>query len=293
MPATHIESFRVRSYECNAFGYFTLVNCLRWMQEAAFAASAAVGFDFARYDQFGHLWLIRETRVEYLAPLQFNNEVEIKTWVVDFQRFRSLRAYEVRHSQSGALAASGQTDWIYLNSATLRPVTIPLEMRQAFFPEGAPGESDRRGRYPAAPAAPAGVFRLRRQVGWSAIDRMWHVNNARYLEYLDDAEKQACARYGWPIERLRAAGVDLQTREFRIEYRQPAGLGDELEIATWFSDVQNETGLRHYEIRRASDGTLLVQARARWGFMNVQTAQPVPIPGDFLQALHDNRSASG
>ena len=45
MPAEHRELFHVRYYECDPFGHMNNANHLRWMQEAAFAASAAVGYD--------------------------------------------------------------------------------------------------------------------------------------------------------------------------------------------------------------------------------------------------------
>ena len=39
-------------------------NYLRTMQEAAFDASAAVGYTMAWYDASGYRWLIRETDIE-------------------------------------------------------------------------------------------------------------------------------------------------------------------------------------------------------------------------------------
>ena len=94
MPAVHHQPFQVRFYECDAYGQMQPINYLRRMQEAAFGASAAVGYDFARYDQLGYLWLVRETEIEYLSPLAYGDQVEIKTWVHDFRRFRSRRMYE-------------------------------------------------------------------------------------------------------------------------------------------------------------------------------------------------------
>src|SRR5512136_1822332 len=135
MPAIHHETFRVRYYECDAYGHLNNINYLRWMQEAAFGASAAVGYDLARYEEIGHSWLIRETDVEYLAPLKYGDEVEIKTWVMDWRRFHSRRAYEFTNTRTGQLAARAVTDWVYVNSKTLRPAATPEEMLLAFLPE--------------------------------------------------------------------------------------------------------------------------------------------------------------
>lgn len=53
------------------------------MQEAAFDASAAAGYDMQRYKSLGHLWLARQTEIEYLRPVVYNQEVEVKTWISD------------------------------------------------------------------------------------------------------------------------------------------------------------------------------------------------------------------
>ncbi len=150
MPATHYEVFKVRNYECDAYGHLRGATYLRWMQESAFAASAAVGYDFSRYHNIGQIWLIHETAVEYLAPLHYGDEVEVKTWVMDIRRFRSRRAYEIRHRATGEVAARASTDWVYLDAETLRPQMIPEAIQLAFFPEGVPPETSPRERHPVA-----------------------------------------------------------------------------------------------------------------------------------------------
>lgn len=90
MPLTHIEKFKVRYTECDQYGHVNNVNYLRYMQEAAFDASAAAGYAFKRYDELGQYWLVRETEIEYLKPLTYGDEFELKTWVVDFRRVRPI-----------------------------------------------------------------------------------------------------------------------------------------------------------------------------------------------------------
>ena len=54
MPLTHTRTFRVRHYECDAYGHLNNANYLRYMQETAFDASAAAGYDLERYNKLGH-----------------------------------------------------------------------------------------------------------------------------------------------------------------------------------------------------------------------------------------------
>jgi YbgC/YbaW family acyl-CoA thioester hydrolase len=101
MPLIHKRMFRVRHYECDAYGHVNHANYLRYMQETALDASAAVGYDEARYLAMGTLWLIRETDIEYLCALRYGDSVEVVTWVGDFRRVRSRRFYELRHTDTG------------------------------------------------------------------------------------------------------------------------------------------------------------------------------------------------
>src|SRR5512147_1493175 len=96
MPLIHTRTFRIRYYECDAYGHLNSANYLRYMQETAFDASAAAGYDNARYEEIQRTWLIRESRVEYLTPLQYNDVVNVTTWIGDFKRASSRRMYEFR-----------------------------------------------------------------------------------------------------------------------------------------------------------------------------------------------------
>ena len=119
MPVVHKRTFRVRNYECDAYGHVNNANYVRYMQEAALDASAAVGYDEARYNELGHIWVIRETNIEYLRPLRFGDSVEVTTWVGDFRRVRSRRFYELRNAETGDMVAQGSTDWVYIDRASL------------------------------------------------------------------------------------------------------------------------------------------------------------------------------
>ncbi|MCB8946307.1 MAG: YbgC/FadM family acyl-CoA thioesterase [Ardenticatenaceae bacterium] len=282
MPLIHERTFRVRHYECDAYGHVNHAHYLRYMQETAFDASAAVGYDMARYEAMGRQWLIRETDMTYLRPLTYNDSVTVKTWVMDFRRVRSRRAYELYQATTGELVAQAHTDWVYLDRATLRPVTVPDEMITAFVPEGVPEQAPRRDPFPEPPPAPAGIFRLRQRVKWRDLDPAQHVNNAMYLAYVEDCGVSVAAAHGWPMTRMMAEGFGIVARRYRLEYKQPALLDDELEIATFISDVKRSTAVRHYTITRTSDNSLLARAHVLWVWIDLQNGRPIRIPPHFI-----------
>ena len=290
MPRIHEQTFPVRYDDCDPYGHVNHVAYLRLMQEAAFAASAAAGYDFARYQQINRTWLIRETDIEYLQPLRYGDSVTVKTWVVDFRRVRSRRAYELYRTGTSELVARAYTEWVFLDAQTLRPATIPPEMMTAFFPEGAPPAATRRERLPEAPPPPPDVYQQRRRVEWRDLDMVGHVNNANYLAYLEDCAIQVAAACGWPLSRMVATGFAIIARHYQIEYYQAAVLDDELIVSTWFALRGPATATRYYTITRASDGALLVRAQALWVWADTQSGRPKRIPADFLADFASNRA---
>jgi acyl-CoA thioester hydrolase len=295
MPLTHEQIFRVRYYECDMYGHVNHANYLRYMQEAAFGASAAAGYDLAAYQVMGRHWLLRESDIEYLAPLRHGDSLRVRTWVSDFRRVRSRRSYELwRLPPAGGpeeLAARATTDWVFLESSTGKPATVPPEMVAAFGPAGTEPVGPPRAPFPDV-APPAGAYAARRQVAWRDVDPAQHVNNANYLAYAEDCAVETAAAYGWPVKRMvEEGGFAIIARRYRIEYRQPALLGDELIVSTWVSDVKRATAVRHYLIERAADKALLARAYALWVWADVRTGRPLRIPPDFLADFAANIAA--
>lgn len=291
MPLTFTRHFRVRYYECDPFGHVNNTNYLRYLEEAAFDASAAAGYDNARYHQMQRMWLVRETHVEYLRPLKYNDEFTVKTWIADFRRVQSRRMYEITKAATGELAARAHTDWVFVDTGTGALATIPPGLIAEFFPEGAPTQALPRPRFPEPPPPPPGAFHMRQRVEWPDIDSAWHVNNAAYLRFVENASMGVVAAHGWPVQRMFAENGAVLLRSHHIQYLQPAVLDDELEITTWFSDVRRATAMRHYIITRIRDGAVLNRVHSLGVWVNLATGLPERFPAKFLADFRPNMAA--
>jgi acyl-CoA thioester hydrolase len=105
---------------------------------------------------------------------------------------------------------------------------------------------------------------------------------------MEDCSVQVAQAYEWPMHRMMEAGFGIVARRYRIEYRQPAVLDDELEIATWVSDAKRATAVRHYTIRRVVDGELLARAYVLWVWVDLATGRPIRIPAEFIADFAPN-----
>jgi acyl-CoA thioester hydrolase len=282
MPFTQQSVFPVRFYECDAYGHLNNAVYLRYMQEAAFNASAALGYTQERYAQMGRAWFARLTEIEYLLPVHYGDGVVVTTWVEDMHRVRSWRSYELRHQDSGELVARGGTDWVYVDTASNKPASIPAEVAAAYHPQASSAELAKRRRFAEPPPPGKSAYTNYRRVEWQDLDPAQHVNNAMYLAYLVETAWRFGEVVNWAWERISKDGFGVVARSHQIEYRQPAVYGDELEISTWLSGVRRSTIHRHYMIRRPADGALVARANSLYVCIDLATGGARRIPADFL-----------
>jgi len=288
MPHIYTRNFRVRYYECDAHGHLNNANYLRYMQETAFDASAAVGYDHARYDEIGHHWLIRETQIEFNNPARYNECIQVKTWIADFRRVSSRRVYEFTNSETGLAVAKAYTDWVYLDTESGLPTSIPASMVDAFYPEGIPENFPGRNRFASQPQPPKKMYSIQKQVGWLEIDQLLHVNNAIYLDYVTECGMEVIKAFGWAWERMIDAGFVIFLRQLHIQYVQQAHLGDEIVVDTWAGNIRRSTATRYYRIRRKDNDEILAKINTDGVWVDLSTYHPIRIPADFLADFSEN-----
>jgi acyl-CoA thioester hydrolase len=288
MPAVHTEVFKVRHYECDAYGHVNNAVYLRYMQEAGIGAAAALGQGRDRLNAIQRTWLPRFTEIEYLYPLTAGEIIGVKTWVSGFRRVISRRMYEFKSQSDERVVARGYTDWVFLDRNSLRPVTIPMEVKTAFIPEILDRSMSPRYQFPEPPPPPNGVFRVLRRAEWQDIDMMQHLNNAAYLDYAMDAGVQLTSAYGWPMSYWMEEGIAFVARKNSIEYLKPAYLDDELEIATWLFNIRPATVTRHFDIRKVRGDVLLARVQTLWVMLNLSSGRPMRIPQSMMEILAPN-----
>lgn len=137
----HVYEIEVTAVSIDIQGHVNNVEYVRWMQDAATAHSDAVGCTAATR-QHGSAWVARSHRIEYLRPAFEGDCLEVRTWVSDIhRRVASLRSYEFVRRGDGVLVARGETEWVYVDSATGRPRSIPEHIRALFPREPPAGEA--------------------------------------------------------------------------------------------------------------------------------------------------------
>lgn len=118
--------------EIDGQGHVNNLEYLKWMQNAAVAHSAAVGWTSARYRESGAGWVARRHEINYLLPAFAGDELIVRTWVAGLRKATSLRKYRVVRVADDAVLSIAETDWAYIGLEHHVPRRIPDEMRDAF-----------------------------------------------------------------------------------------------------------------------------------------------------------------
>ena len=110
-------------------GHVNNVAYVQWMQEAAIRHGESI-IEYKPAENT--TWYAREQRIEYLFPAFLGDEIEVRTWLSDLKRVRVHRKYEFVRKADGKVIVKGETDWVYVDSKTGRPLALPAIVSELF-----------------------------------------------------------------------------------------------------------------------------------------------------------------
>jgi acyl-CoA thioester hydrolase len=102
------------------------------MQEIAIQHSAAQGWPVERYLEGGAVWVVRSHFITYLRPAFEGEAVTLQTWVAEVKQRSSLRKYLVVRTNDQSVLVEAETNWVYIDQQSGRPLRIPDDLRAAF-----------------------------------------------------------------------------------------------------------------------------------------------------------------
>ena len=111
-------------------GHVNNVIYVQWMQDIAVEHYSFIGGIEAQGSDA--TWVVREHKIEYLLPAFEGEEIEVCTWIESIRRVRSLRKYEFVRKSDGKVLVKGETDWVFVDVKSGRPIAIPDEVSKVF-----------------------------------------------------------------------------------------------------------------------------------------------------------------
>ncbi len=107
-------------------------------------------------------------------------------------------------------------------------------------------------------------------------DLLGHVNNARYLEFLEEGRWAFWeARGGFPVFEER--GWVFMVVNINISYREAATAPQVVEVSTTLAGIGNRSGKLRQEVRLKAGGTLVADADVVFVMVDSATGKALPM----------------
>ena len=130
---------------------------------------------------------------------------------------------------------------------------------------------------------PAEIYSHHRTVEEDDLDELQHVNNVRYVQWIQDIAKEH-----WEVRATPELKDDFFWVVIRheIDYKKQALLNDDLIIETYVGDTTFVTSERFVNIKKASNGEVLVAAKSVWCLLDTGTKKPTRITPALTKVFH-------
>jgi len=125
------QQFSVPKQAIDENGHANNVQYIQWMQDVAVRHYESIG-GVRPTQALGATWVVRSHSVVYLQPAFEGELIEVRTWVANLRRVRSLRRYEFARVSDGKILVTGETDWVFVDVGSGRLLAIPAGIAVLF-----------------------------------------------------------------------------------------------------------------------------------------------------------------
>lgn len=119
------------------------------------------------------------------------------------------------------------------------------------------------------------------------LDIYHHVNNGRYLEFLEEGRWDYFDRVRF-FDMFESKNLAFVVANINISYRRPAYAGETIRVTTRMDSIGNKSAKAIQEVHLLVDGQpadLIVDAVVTFCLMDSDTQKSVPIEGDLRSVL--------
>ncbi|PHV10693.1 acyl-CoA thioesterase [Chitinimonas sp. BJB300] len=111
------------------------------------------------------------------------------------------------------------------------------------------------------------------------LDLYGHVNNARYLEFLEEARWGFTEDHG-SFEAFTKASLAFVIVNINIDYRRPAMMGEQLVIETAMQKIGSRSAMIHQAVKLKGTDTLVAEADVTFVVFSQKTGSAVAMENE-------------
>ncbi len=176
------ETFVIRSYDVDIAWKLKLSALFSYMQEAAVNHSYDLGVGYHDLEKYGMFWVLSRIKVLVKKMPSWGETITVKTWPKGTERFFALRDFVVADTDDNEII-SVTSLWLLIKKDKHRPQKIES------LPVTLPGNEGKNALYEELEKikpfdhVEANYERI---VFTGDLDVNYHVNNARYIDWIAD-----------------------------------------------------------------------------------------------------------
>lgn len=116
------------------------------------------------------------------------------------------------------------------------------------------------------------------------IDELRHVNNAVYVQWMEDCAWQHSISLGLGLQAFSELDRSMAVLRHEIDYLASALQGDALCMGTWLVKTDSRLKMdRLFQLVRPADGLTLLRARTTFVCVQLSTGKPRRMPDAFIE----------
>ena len=123
------------------------------------------------------------------------------------------------------------------------------------------------------------VFELALTAGPEHIDELGHVNNAVWVQWIQQVAVAHWDSLARPEHRDAYFWVVVR---HEIDYLRPALDGDEITARTWVGDAPQGARFDRFVEFTGADGKPLVRAKTQWAIIDKAAGRPIRVPPEVV-----------
>ena len=248
------ETFPVRFGSIDKSDRLTLDAIFQFFQEAAICHAENLGVGREDMAGAGQAWLLSRITVVVDRRPGYRETITVRSWPRGSEKLFALRNYDIQ-DKSGIPVVRARSGWIVIDMEKRRPLrpqsvmdSLPLNEGMETLPQeagGAAGLSERANLQKAA----------ERKALYTDIDYYHHVNNVRYVQWIEDAIEP---QYLEKADKMR----------LDINYLSETPVGEVIEILSGPIEGENEAAANNcvafaFEGRKKETGHAVFRAELR------------------------------
>ena len=126
--------------------------------------------------------------------------------------------------------------------------------------------------------------RYRLQILEKHLDTFGHVNNATYLQLLEEARWDWITRNGYGLEKVQQERKGPTILEINLVFRRELKNRQEIEIVSWMQDYPSRVGTCLQQMLDP-EGNVLCEARLVIGLFDLEARKMIPATPEWRAAL--------